>query len=291
MDRSGRELETVENGNLENMLNPDLAPDGRRIALRVQDPQTRTRDLWLIDLTRGVPSRFTFDPRNENHPLWSPDGNDILYWSDAPGAEGLYVKSASGAGEAHQVAKGRDEMICTDWSRDGRYVFYNVAGAGAKSQIWVLPMTGDRTPAPFLAGGFNFVQGRLSPDGRWLAYVSDESGRQEIYVQTYPAHAGKWQISSTGGVDPRWSRDGRELFYLSADQHLMSVSIRTAPSFEAAVPKSMFLARVLLPGIGIRSYYAVGAHDQRFLIVGPRIGEALAGSSVIVNWTAEAGRR
>jgi Tol biopolymer transport system component len=290
MDRSGRELGTVENGNLENMLNPDLAPNGRRIALRVQDPQTRTRDLWLIDLTRGVPSRFTFDPRNENHPLWSPDGNEILYWSDAPGGEGLYVKSASGAGEARQVAKGQDEMVGTDWSRDGRQVFYSVA-SGGKNQIWVLPMTGDRTPTRFLAGAFNFDQGRLSPDGRWLAYVSDESGRPEVYVQTFPEHAGKWQISSTGGVDPRWSRDGHELFFLAADQRLMSVSVRTTPSFEAAVPKSMFLARVLFPGVGIRSYYAVGAQDQGFLVVGPRIGDALAGSSVIVNWTAEVGRR
>ena len=291
MDRSGRELETVDAGNLENMLNPDLSPDGRRIALRVQDPQTRTRDLWLIDLARGVPSRFTFDPQNENHPLWSPDGQNILYWSDATGAAGLYLKSASGAGEARRVAKGQDEMICTDWSRDGRYVFYSVAASAAKSQIWVLPITGNQTPAPFLTGAFNFVQGRLSPDGHWLAYVSDESGRQEVYVQTFPDHAGKWQISSTGGADPRWSADGRELLYLSADQHLMSVAVHTTPPFEAAVPKPMFIARVLFPGIGIRSYYAVSRDGQRFLIAAPRVGEALAGSSVIVNWTAEIGRK
>ena len=291
LDRSGRELETAEAGNLENMLNPDLSPDGRRIALRVQDPQTRTRDLWLIDLVRGVPSRFTFEPRNENHPLWSPDGRDILYWSDATGAEGLYVKSASGAGEARQVAKGQDEMIASDWSRDGRFVFYSVTASGSKSQIWVLPMSGGQAPARFLAGSFNYVQGRLSPDGRWLAYVSDESGRPEVYVQTFPDHAGKWQISSTGGVDPRWSAGGGELLYLSADQRLMSVAIRTAPDFEAAVPKPMFVARVLLPGIGIRSYYAVTRDAQRFLVVSPRAGDALAGSSVIVNWTAEIARQ
>ena len=235
------------------------------------------------------PSRFTsFDPDNENHQLWSPDGKDILYWSDAKGAAGLYLKSASGAGEARRVLEGvpEIELSPSHWSRDGRFVLYNfLSPKTQKFEVWLLPMTGDAKPTPLISGPGHVALGAFSPDGRWVAYMSTESGKQEIYVQTFPDRAGKWQISSAGGSNPRWSRDGRELFYLSPEQRIMVAEVSTQPAFEASVPKPLFLARLLFPGVNIRSYYELSPDGQRFLLVSPEPGDVLAGSSVIVNWT------
>jgi Tol biopolymer transport system component len=289
VDREGRELSEVSTAGLDNVLNPDLSPDGRRVAIRVQDPQSRTRDLWLVDLVRSVPSRFTFDPRNENHPLWSPDGGRILYWSDAPGAEGLYTKSSSGAGEATRVLESKTEVPCSDWSRDGRFVAYD--RGGDKGEVWVLPIDGDRKPTPLVRGPYDVGQGRFSPDGRWLAYTSLESGRPEVYVTSFPDAGGKWQISNAGGNDPRWNPRGGELFYLSADQRMMSVAVRTNPTFEVQVPRGLFTARVLFPGRGVRAHYVVSGDGQRFLLAAPKTGAALAGSNVVVNWTGIVGRQ
>jgi eukaryotic-like serine/threonine-protein kinase len=291
VDSDGHEVGSVETGTLTNVLNPALSPDGHRVAFRVQDPQSRTRDIWLADLVRGVPSRFTFDPRNENHPLWSPDGRRIAYWSDAAGAEGIYTKDASGAGEADLLVKSKDETVLSDWSRDGHWVIYDVTPPTGKSEIWIVPIDGDRKQAVFLRGQFNYSQGRLSPDGRWLAYTSDESGRLETYVQTFPGHSGKWQISTTGGSDARWSHDGGRLFYLSADQRMTVAAIRTTPAFEADVPKALFTAHVLFPGTGLRTHYEISADGRGFLLAAPRGAQGLSGSNVVLNWTAEAQRK
>jgi len=286
VDRNGKELETVQAAGIDNFHNLALSPDGRRATVRVIDPIVRKRDLWTIDMTRGVPSRFTFDPDNENHPLWSPDGQQILYWSDRPGASGLYLKSASGAGEARKVLASDGELSCSSWSRDGRFVLYTFNNPKTSHfEIWLLPMTGDAKPTPLIAGPYQCALGNFSPDGRWIAYISTESGRPEIYVQSFPDRSGKWQISNNGGSNPRWSHSGRELFYLSNEQRLMVADVRTAPSFEASVPRTLFLAHLLFPGTQIRSYYEVSPDDQRFLLVATEPGDVLAGSSVIVNWT------
>ncbi|MGH7743005.1 MAG: hypothetical protein ACRENS_13400, partial [Candidatus Eiseniibacteriota bacterium] len=203
VDRSGREISTVETGNLGSFLSPALSPDGHRVAFRVQDPQLRTRDVWLADLIRGVPTRFTFDPGNENHPVWSPDGQRIAYWSSASGAEGIYVKDASGAGDARQLLKSRDETVLTDWSHDGRLLVYGLSPPTGHSEVWIAQATGDPAPACFVRGNFDFQDGRLSADGKWMAYTSSESGRPEVYVQSFPGQSGTGQISTIGGADPR----------------------------------------------------------------------------------------
>ncbi len=289
--RDGRQQEVAGTANIPTLLNPALSPDTRRVAVRVLDPQARTRDIWLVDLVRSVTSRFTFEPSNENHPLWSADGSRILYFSDAPQARGIHVKSASGAGGDELILKSSDDLVPTDWSRDGRYVIYEVSPVTGHNEVWALPTFGDRKPFPFLQAQFNQFQGRLSPDGTWLAYMSDESGRPEVYVQTFPEHGGKWQISTSGGMDPRWRGDGKELFYLSADQRVMAVSVVTTPAFEADVPKALFPVQVLSPGLGPRTHYEVTADGQRFLLAAPLGSETLAGTQVVLNWTAEARRK
>jgi len=286
--RDARLEEIPGTGNIPTLLNPALSPDARRVAVRVTDPQVRTRDIWLLDLTRGVTSRFTFEPSNENHPLWSADGSRILYYSDGAATRGLHIKSATGAGGDELVLKTTADVTCTDWSKDGRYVIYEQAPVTGHSEIWALPTFGDRKPFVFLQAGFNQMQGALSPDGKWLAYMSDESGRPEVYVQTFPEHSGKWQISTGGGMDPHWRGDGKELYYLSNDQRMMAVTIRTTPAFEADVPAALFPVQVLFPGFGPRTHYAVTADGQRFLLAAPLGSQTQGGSQVVLNWAAEA---
>ena len=286
VDRSGKELETVRATGIDNFHNLALSPDGRRAAVRVIDPVARKRDLWTIDIARGVPSRFTFDPDNENHPLWSPDGQQILYWSDQPAASGLYLKNANGAGEARKVLAGEGELACSSWSRDGRSVLYGFNNPkSAFFEIWLLPMTGEAKPTPLITGPYHCGQAVFSPDGRWVAYTSTESGKAEIYVQSFPERSGKWQISANGGTNPRWAHNGRELFFLSPEQRIMAAEVNATPAFEASVPRPLFIAHLLFPGTQIRSYYELSPDDQRFLLVATEPGDVLAGSSVIVNWT------
>ncbi|HET9325779.1 MAG TPA: protein kinase [Candidatus Eisenbacteria bacterium] len=286
VDRSGKELETVRATGIDNFHNLALSPDGRRAAVRVIDPVARKRDLWTIDIARGVPSRFTFDPDNENHPLWSPDGQQILYWSDQPAASGLYLKNANGAGEARKVLAGEGELACSSWSRDGRSVLYGFNNPkSAFFEIWLLPMTGEAKPTPLITGPYHCGQAVFSPDGRWVAYTSTESGKAEIYVQSFPERSGKWQISANGGTNPRWAHNGRELFFLSPEQRIMAAEVNSTPAFEASVPRPLFIAHLLFPGTQIRSYYELSPDDQRFLLVATEPGDVLAGSSVIVNWT------
>jgi len=289
--RDGRQEVIGGTGNIPTLLNPALSPDARRVAVRVLDPQARTRDIWLVDIARGVTSRFTFEPSNENHPLWSAVGSRILYYSDGSSVRGLHLKSATGAGGDELLLKSEYDLTPTDWSRDGRYVIYELAPPAGRNEIWVLPTFGDRKPFPFLQDRFNVSKGRLSPDGKWLAYSSDESGRPEVYVQTFPDHGGKWQISSSGGMDPMWRRDGRELYYLSTDQRMMAVTIVSTPAFEADVPRPLFPVAVLIPGPGPRTHYAVTADGQRFLLAAPLGATTLAGTQVVLNWTAEARRK
>ena len=291
MDRGGKDLNTVTTGDLSGVLNVALSPDGRRVAFRTQDPQSRTRDLWVADLTRGVATRLTFDPGNENHATWSPDGSRIAYWSDDAGAAGLWVRSAGGAGEPEQLLKSTDETVVTDWSRDGRFIVYTLFTTSRPPEIRYLPLEGDRKPVTFLHGPFPFLQGMLSPDGHWLAYTSEESGKPEIYVQPFPQGGGKWQISSGGGNDPHWRGDGKELYYLSPDQKMMSVALRPAPTFEADVPKPLFQPLVLFPGTSVRTHYAVTPDAQRFLISTSAGREAVTGTQVVLNWNAEVTRK
>jgi Tol biopolymer transport system component len=268
---------------------PSLSPDGRRVAVRVVDPQNRTRDIWLVDRERNLATRFTFDKGNENYPVWSPDGKRVAYWSDAIGAAGIVAKQLTGSGESELLTPMTNEVVLKDWARDGSAIFYEVGNVSGLD-IWVLPLSGDRKPHPFLNGTFDEFDPRLSPDGRYLAYVSNESGRDEVYVQTYPDRSDKWQVSTHGGSDPHWTAGGHEIDYLSLDQHMMAVAIRSSPSFDPGTPQSLFATKVLFPG-NQRAHYDVSADGRSFVMFVQTLQQALPTTTVVVNWTSEIAKR
>jgi len=200
------------------------------------------------------------------------------------------VKSSSGAGEAERVLALKDEASVTQWAHG--VLTYFTFPSGKTAEIWEMPMEGGaHTPRLLKRGSFNFTHGRISPDGHWLSFTSGESGREEVYVETYPEHTGKWQVSTGGGSDARWNANGKELVYLSADQRLMSVAVRAGTAFEADLPKPLCPVRVIFPGLPIRAHYDMTNDGQRFLLGAPQAATALAGSSVVLNWVEEAKRR
>jgi len=206
---------------------PRFAPNNQRVAVFRDDVQGYT-DVWLIDVVGGRQSRFTFDPAVDQAPVWSPDGSRIVFRSNRNGKFDLFEKSASGAGDEQALLVTAQNKSPLDWSPDGRFLLYAAQGEKSASDLWALPLTGDRMPVPVAQTRFEEVQAQFSPDGRWLAYASNETSRYEIYVRPFPASGGKWQVSSEGGIYPQWRRDGRELFYVAPDNKLMAVPIQAA---------------------------------------------------------------
>ena len=288
MDRTGKNLSQV--GPAGDINNLSLAPDGKRVAVRILDPQTSNRDIWILDPERGTNTRFTFDAANDNTPLWSPDGSRIAFNSDRNGGiSNLYQKLSSGTGADESLLVGPNGKSATSWSRDGRYIVYAESDPTTSADVLVLPLFGDRKPITFLHTPFIEGQGRISPDGNWIAYVSDESGQFEIYVQAFPGPGGKWQISTRGGFQPTWRADGRELYYIATDGRLMAVSINTVAGFAAGVPAALFNTHLALSTA--TSQYAPSADGQRFLLITQEGNEALAPLTVVLNWNAEMKRR
>ena len=268
--------------------NPELSPDGARVAVEVTDPQSRTQDIWLVELARGVTSRFTFDPGNDIYPVWSPDGSSLMFGSDRDGGVfNLYQKLANGAGNDERVVKSTDNMAPNSWSPDGRALVYRL---GAQGSMGILPLVGDRKPRPFLQSPrFNQFQGQVSPDGRWIAYTSQESGRSEINVQNFPVPAGKWQISQGGAAFSRWRGDGKEIYYIAADGHLMAVPTKGETAVEVGTAVPLFEARMLngsSTSNGFRPQYAVTRDGQRFLLNVPLEEASASPITVVLSWTA-----
>jgi Tol biopolymer transport system component len=285
-DRAGRELDSI--GDPGEYGNPALSRAGDRLAFDLNDSRGGKTDIWIRDLGRGVSSRFTFGTGNSISPVWSPDGARIVFASDRDGNFDLFEKPASGQGEEKLLLKNDEFKFPCDWSRDGRYIAFSSQGKKTGFDVWVLPTFGDRKPIPFLLGAFTEIDPYFSPDGRFLAYMSTESGRAEIYVQSFPGQGGKWQVSSAGGSDPSWRADGKELFYRAPDQKLMAAEIRTGDSFQAGIPKPLFPGRVA-PG-NARNKYLATPDGQRFLFVAPLGREAMIPTTVVLNWNAELGR-
>jgi eukaryotic-like serine/threonine-protein kinase len=263
-----------------------LAPDEKRMVFN-----DANLDIGVLDSVRGVTSRLTFDPAVDVTPMWSPDGLRVLWSSNRNGGFDLYIKSANGTGPEELLVKmGTGNGWGSDWSKDGRFIFYQMPGAKTGQDLWIAPQFGDRKPVPYLQTQFDEQEGRFSPDGNWVAYVSNESGRDEIYVQAFPPSGAKFQISTGGGSEPQWRIDGTELFYLGADQMLMAVPVKLgrsgSESLHVGVPKPlMAVPPAGNAGTPTRSY-AVSNDGQRFLIPNLAGGGTGPPLTVVLNWQA-----
>lgn len=283
-DRSGKKLSSIASAGIYAL--PDLSPDEQRLAVGQRDPQTQTYDIRLFDLRRGTDSRFTFDPAGDNFPRWSPDSSRIVWDSNREGASNLYQKAANGVGEDEILLKSTYSKQARDWSADGRFILYRELNSQTQWDLWVLPMEGERKPWPWLNTQFSESSARFSPDGKWVAYTSNASGRYEIYIQAFvpgaSAAGGKWQISTNGGYTPAWRRDGRELYYISADSKLMAVDVTLSADVKAGKPKELFSLN------GIQAVTTIGytttGDGQRFLFVTSMEETRLPPFTVVLNW-------
>jgi Tol biopolymer transport system component len=284
-DRTGKLLSSAGAANYYSNLS--ISPDEKRVAVATWDPQASTRDIWIIDPVRTTSTRFTFNAAEDFLPIWSPDGANIVFVSDRSGLGNLYEKPTSGAANEEEILKTDERKWPSDWSRNEQYVAFISASPTTKLDLWVLPMFGDRKPIPFLQTSFNEDGARFSPDGHFIAYYSDDSGPYEVYVQPFPASGAKWQISSGGGLQPRWRGDGKELFFMAPNKNLMAVDVNLGNgTFEAGVPKMLFQTRSIgYPGP--RNTYECSADGQRFLMNSLQSDAGSIPVNVVLNWTAD----
>jgi Tol biopolymer transport system component len=280
-DRGGKPTGGV--GIPETYNNVRLSPDGRRIAESQTDPGVRNTDIWILEPARGATTRLTFDPSFHQTPIWSPDGKQILFsWSRKLGNQ-LYLKNADGSGSEEEVAEpGAMSANPWDWSRDAKYVLFRKG-----NELWYLSWP-ERVAKPLLQAKWTVQDAQFSPDGRWIAYTSNETGSWEIYVSPFLSANGKWQVSRGGGQEPRWRQDGKELFYLSREGKMMAVAVKTGASFEPGSPLALFQTHRRQPVSMLDVFsYDVSGDGQKFLII-TKMDEANAAPlSIILNWASE----
>jgi len=283
-DRSGRELSSVATP--QQYRAPSLSPDGTRLAVRRTDPNAAAPDVWTIDLARGISTRWTFDPGADSNPLWSRDGARIVWTAVRNGINSLRIKSASGLGDEEILAQTpAGAMWAEDFSPDGRFLLYETT-QGSRAQIRVRGMSEDTTSRVLFASSFFSTQARFSPDGRRIVYASNESGRPEIYVGNFEGPLAKWQVSTAGGLDPRWAPNGRELFYIAPNHKLMSVPVAPGPDFVPGTPSELMAARY---ETATRNSYCVSPDGQRFIFLVSESDQNWP-MTVVVNWQASGER-
>lgn len=279
MDENGKRLGLVgEPAEIDSDIR--LSPDGKTLAEVVHGSQSGNTDIWLVDLARGVRTRLTFTPGYNYLPIWSPDGGRIIFDSTRKGTADIYVKSSNGAGNDQLLLASDTGKLPSDWSHDGRFITFRQEGLKGNGvwNMWILRLADGQKPFPFLQTEFNEWNAVFSPDGHWLAYQSDESGRFEIYIAPFPGPGGKWQISSGGGVWPKWRSDGKALYYLANQGKLMEVPVTTRGSaVQAGVPRQLFQVRSI-------ENYGPTPDGKRFVILA---GEerAPAPLNLVTNWT------
>ncbi len=286
MDRKGVRLEVLTK-KAAAISSAALSPDEKTIAFTLGQPGAA--NIWLQNLTSGAMSQFTLRPGSNRAAVWSPNGRGIVFASTQPSISDIYQKPASGGKEELVVHAGVGATTY-DWSPDGKSVVYSQYGEKTNDDLWLLPVEGDRKPVPYLQDPSNEVLGSFSPNGRWMAYVSDESGPPQVYVQTIPAGSGKWQVSTAGGSQPRWRRDGRELYYVAPDRKLMAVPVKrgaaASGSFEAGAPQPLFGGMVFNGLLSQAFFYQPSADGERFMVTVLSGGDEAAAPpiTVVVNW-------
>jgi Tol biopolymer transport system component len=262
--RAGRPTGTL--GQTGVHFDPMVSRDGNMVILEKHDRERASGDIWTIDLRRGAFSRLTTAPGFETTPVWSPDGRRVAYASDQGTLPKIYVRNASGTGAEEVLVPGDTRPFATDWSRDSRHVLLMTNGGPTRMDVWSYDVEG-RVAAPLMASPFNEGWATFSPDGKWIAFVSDEAQQRQVYVRSFPDGVAQTQISTSGGGEPQWRQDGKELFYVAPDNTIMAVDIRTAAGrITAGTPQALFTANIDQTK-SIRNHYAVSPDGQRFLIL------------------------
>jgi Tol biopolymer transport system component len=280
-DRNGRRLQAV--GEPNHYLDLELSPDNTHLAIEINDSATQNIDIWHLDLSREVYSRITSDPGWDFVPRWSPDGERIAFGSTRD-VYGFYQTLSDGSGELEPLFDSAILPFISDYSRDGKYLAFELDG-----DLLALPLFGERNPIPILDSS-EFVErrGRFSPDGKFFAYESDETGRFEVQVTTFPNPSRKWRVSKEGGQQARWRADGKELFFVSAENKLMAVKINVDSGFRADVPEAIPIT--VAPYVRFRQSryrYTVSSDGERFLVVTPVKSAGAQSFNVVLNWTEE----
>jgi Tol biopolymer transport system component len=281
--RDGKKLGAVGQPDESGTVEPEISPDGTHAAVvRKTDGNF---DLWLVDIARGLFSRFTSDPALERWPTWSPDGTRLAFEQ----TNKILVKSLTTG--SVDVLFGGDQsgkLIC-DWSRDGKFITYRSATPATNGDIWILPLTGDAKPFPFVNTNFEETRAQFSPDGHWISYESNASGRPEVYIKAFPGPAAETQISIDGGIEARWSPDGHEIFYISPEGKMMAAKLRVSPDGKTVTvnsPEDLFQTQIVSGGNQDSTFkfeYAV-AKDGRFLVNSSIQNEATTPITAVLNW-------
>ena len=285
--RSGRELGTLTDAIA--YSNPAISPDGTRALVTVYTSRDGpAANLWQVDLQSLQASQLTFSSRSDLAPLWSADGARVMFVSTQKGRPALFDRAALAGGDEVQLPwslpQSKSITVPESWSRDGRFVTLSSIHAVTKDDVWVFDRQSDRPPRPLLQSGANETQSQISPDGRFIAYASDESGRFEIYVQRFPELGQKWQVSRTGGADPRWRPDGRELFYIGLNRTLMVADVSPGMPARYGTPRGLFATGIKYLWQDTRNHYDVAPDGQRFLILAPKTGAESGTFAMVLNW-------
>jgi len=281
-DRAGKKLGTL--GTPGPYSDVELSRDAKQVSINLPDQTSRARDIWLFDVARNLRTRFTFNAADDLVSIWSPDRSRVVYNSRRNGKLDLYVKAANGEGTEELLFEDQFDKVPTSWAPDGQHLLYiSFGGAATSNDLFVLPLSGERKPTPFATMPFSEAPGAFSPDGRWIAYGSNESGTNELYVAPFPARGGKWQVSNAGAGPFRWSRNGDEIVYLAPDGALMAVDVNgRGTAFQVGAVKPLFRARIA----PTRYEWAVTPDGQRFLINTPPEQTESPPITVVLNWAA-----
>ncbi len=286
LDRGGKTIGTV--GGPGEYDNPQLSPDETQVAVALVDPARSLEDIWIWDLARNLGSRFTFEQRNAYAPTWMPDGHGIVFSVDTDAGSDLYVKRLGGSGADSVLHHSSEQKVACNWSLDGRSLFYysRSLASSRRWDIYALSLGDSARPQPLVVTSFNEYHPSISPDGKLFAYTSWESGKEEVYVQTFPAAGGKWRVSTGGGREPSWRGDGRELFYVGPTRSLFAVKMETGATPRFSLPEKLFDAPAMITETFNRNRY-VATHDgQRFLLVTQQGGPRLGATTVVLDWLA-----
>jgi Tol biopolymer transport system component len=266
---------------------PALSPDGARLAVNLYNGTQGTQAVWIFDLARGTKTRLTFGAASQVAPAWSPDGKTVFYQSNVSGGFHIYSRAADGSGSEQTVIESKDaEEAVPNPSPDGRYLVYlRRSGGQPSTDLWAVPLFGDRKPIPIVQSAFLKNGAAVSPDGKWLAYHTNESGRNEVYVAAFPGGGAKWQVSTNGGAAARWRKDGKELYFLDPSDSIVAVDVNVSGQApQLGVPHALFQANGIQRQTGP---YEVTEDGKKFIVNVGNLKEGSDPLTLVLNWPAE----